>query len=104
VEAIARVAEGVPVEGEHEQEERKQHVISTGVYGVVRHPLYLAASLYIIGGALLMGSIYGGLCGLAFVVVLGLRSLGEEQMLRNELEGYDEYMRRVRWRLLPYVF
>jgi len=86
------------------QEERKQHVISTGVYGVVRHPLYLAASLYIIGGALLMGSIYGGLCGLAFVVVLGLRSLGEEQMLRNELEGYDEYMRRVRWRLLPYVF
>jgi len=86
------------------QEERKQHVISTGVYGVVRHPLYLAASLYVIGGALLMGSIFGSLCGLALVIVVALRSIGEERMLRNELEGYEEYMRRVRWRLIPYVF
>lgn len=86
------------------QEGRKQRVISTGVYGVVRHPLYLAASLYVIGGSLLMGSIFGGLCGLALVLVLALRSIGEEKMLRNELEGYGEYMGHVRWRLIPYVF
>jgi protein-S-isoprenylcysteine O-methyltransferase Ste14 len=74
------------------------------VYGVVRHPLYLGASLYVIGGALLMGSIVGGLFGFVFVVILALRSIGEESMLRKELEGYKEYTHRVRWRLLPYIF
>ena len=86
------------------QGERKQYVISTGVYGVVRHPLYLGASLYVIGGALLMGSMVGGLFGFLFVIILALRSIGEESMLRNELAGYNEYMHRVRWRLLPYIF
>lgn len=86
------------------QEERKQTVISTGPYAVVRHPLYLGAGLYILGGALLMGSIYGLLAGFFFIVVVSVRSIGEEQMLREELEGYDDYTKRVRWRLIPYVF
>jgi protein-S-isoprenylcysteine O-methyltransferase Ste14 len=86
------------------QEERKQHVISTGVYGFVRHPLYLAASLYIIGGAFLMSSILGLVAGLFFIAVVAVRSIGEEQMLRQELDGYEEYTHRVRWRMFPYVF
>jgi protein-S-isoprenylcysteine O-methyltransferase Ste14 len=86
------------------QKERKQKVISTGVYGFVRHPLYLAACTYIFGGALLMGSIFGLLAGLIFAVVVATRSIGEEQMLLSELEGYSEYARRVKWRLFPYIF
>ena len=86
------------------QEERKQHVISTGVYGFVRHPLYLGAGLYVIGGALLMGSLFGMLAGVLFTSVLAARSVGEEQMLREQLDGYEEYTKRVRWRLIPYIF
>lgn len=86
------------------QEERKQRVISTGVYGCVRHPLYLGAALYILGGALLMGSLFGLLAGILFTVVVAARSVGEEKMLRAELEGYEEYTQRVRWRLIPFIF
>ena len=86
------------------QAERKQRVISTGVYSVVRHPLYLGATLYILGGALLMGSIFGLVAGLFFVIVIALRSVGEEEMLRTELDGYEEYRNRVRSRLIPFIF
>lgn len=86
------------------QQERKQHVISTGVYGFVRHPLYLGAILYVTGGSILMGSLYGLLAGLLFSSVLAARSVGEESMLRAELAGYEAYAQRVRWRLLPYIF
>lgn len=86
------------------QEDRKQHVISTGVYGFVRHPLYLGASLYVVGGAVLMSSIFGVIVGLVFVAILAFRSIGEETMLRADLDGYEEYTRRVRWRLIPFIF
>ena len=86
------------------QGERKQRTISTGVYGFVRHPMYLAAGIYVIGGAVLMGSIFGLIVGLIFVVVLAVRIIGEESMLRAELDGYEEYTRRVRWRLIPFIF
>lgn len=86
------------------QNERQQQVISTGVYALVRHPLYLGAILYVVGGSLLMGSIFGVLTGLLFAFVLAVRSIGEERMLRTELAGYQDYMKRTRWRILPYVF
>ena len=86
------------------QGERKQTTISTGVYAFVRHPMYLAASLYVLGGALLMGSIPGLAVAMIFVGVLAIRIIGEENMLRAELDGYEEYTRRVRWRLIPFIF
>lgn len=86
------------------QKERGQKVISSGLYGIVRHPMYAGATLMFIGAPLLLGSVVGLLIGLLLIVMVALRSLGEEQMLRQELEGYNEYTQRVRWRLIPFVF
>lgn len=86
------------------QTERGQHVIDTGVYGIVRHPMYLGASLVFVGGPLLLGSVWGLLVGLAAVGLLILRILGEEKLLARDLEGYRAYRERVRYRLMPHVW
>jgi protein-S-isoprenylcysteine O-methyltransferase Ste14 len=86
------------------QTERRQQVISTGVYGVVRHPMYLGASLMFVGGPLLLGSAWGLLLGLELVVLLMRRIVGEEKLLAHELEGYDAYRGKVRYRLLPRIW
>ena len=86
------------------QSERKQHVISTGVYGIVRHPLYFGCLLMMIGGPLLLGSVYGMILTLVGLVLVIGRIFGEEKMLTEELEGYDEYKRKVGHRLIPYVW
>src|SRR5271157_5587877 len=86
------------------QTERGQHVIDTGVYGFVRHPMYLGASLVFIGGPLLLGSVCGLLLGLATVGLLILRIFGEEKLLARDLEGYRAYREKVRYRLMPHVW
>jgi len=86
------------------QSERSQHVIDTGVYGFVRHPMYLGASLVFVGGALLLGSLCGLLAGLGLVLLLVLRILGEEKLLTHHLSGYPAYRERVRYRLVPRVW
>jgi protein-S-isoprenylcysteine O-methyltransferase Ste14 len=86
------------------QTERGQHVINAGVYGFVRHPMYLGASLVFIGGALLLGSISGLLAGLAIVGLMVVRIFGEEKLLARDLEGYKEYLQKVRYRLVPHVW
>jgi protein-S-isoprenylcysteine O-methyltransferase Ste14 len=86
------------------QSERGQHVIDTGVYGLVRHPMYLGGSLMFVGGPLLLGSVCGLLAGLAAVGFLMLRIFGEEKLLARDLEGYKEYLRKVRYRLVPHVW
>jgi protein-S-isoprenylcysteine O-methyltransferase Ste14 len=86
------------------QTERKQHVISTGVYGFVRHPLYLGCLLMVLGASLLLGSLYGFIFGcIGLILVMG-RIIGEEKMLANELEGYEEYQKKVKYRLIPFVW
>jgi protein-S-isoprenylcysteine O-methyltransferase Ste14 len=86
------------------QAERKQTVISTGPYAIVRHPMYAFAIWQFVGMPLMLGSWWG----LAFVppilAAVAVRTLGEEKMLRAELEGYDAYARRVRWRYAPGVW
>jgi protein-S-isoprenylcysteine O-methyltransferase Ste14 len=86
------------------QEERKQQVISTGVYGFVRHPMYLAGLLMFLGAPLLLGSIYGLLTGLLISLLLMGRITGEEKMLMDELSGYSDYKKKVRYRLIPFVW
>jgi protein-S-isoprenylcysteine O-methyltransferase Ste14 len=86
------------------QTERKQRVISTGVYGFVRHPLYLGCMLMMIGAPLLAGSLYALIISLIGSIVLAGRILGEERMLASELEGYDEYRKQVRHRLIPLIW
>lgn len=86
------------------QSERKQHVISSGVYGIVRHPLYFGCLLMMIGGPLLLGSVYGLVLTLVGTVLVIARIFGEEKMLSDELEGYEEYRKKVTFRLLPYIW
>lgn len=86
------------------QTDRKQHVISTGVYGFVRHPLYLGCLLMTLGAPLLLGSLYGFIIGFIGVIVVVGRIIGEENMLVNELEGYEEYKKKVTYRLVPFVW
>jgi protein-S-isoprenylcysteine O-methyltransferase Ste14 len=86
------------------QEDRKQRVVSTGVYGFVRHPMYLGGILMFLGAPLLLGSLYGILAGLALTVLLMARIAGEEKMLGRELEGYRTYQQKVRYRLFPLLW
>jgi len=86
------------------QEERGQRVIDTGPYAMVRHPMYAAALLYLLGVPLLLGSWYG-LIGTALIALgISWRAVKEESLLSHDLAGYGEYMTRVRWRLVPYVW
>lgn len=86
------------------QTERQHHVVSTGVYGWVRHPMYLGAILMFVGGPLLTGALSALGVGVALSLLLAVRAVREEKLLMQELSGYDDYRRRVRYRLLPFVW
>ena len=86
------------------QADRQHKVVSTGVYGFVRHPMYLGGSLLFLGVPLLLGSLVGVLIGILMILIIAGRIIGEEKMLIEELEGYTEYQRKVRYRLIPYVW
>lgn len=82
----------------------EQPVVDTGLYGVVRHPMYVGALIMMVGMPLALDS-YWGLVTLApGVAVLALRIVDEEKLLRHDLAGYDEYTQQVRYRLLPGVW
>jgi protein-S-isoprenylcysteine O-methyltransferase Ste14 len=86
------------------QAERKQTVISTGPYAYVRHPMYGFGSLTFLGMPLMTGSLWALAAVPVLSVFLHLRTLGEEKMLRTELDGYEAYARRVRWRYAPGIW
>lgn len=84
--------------------EAEQRVISTGLYGFVRHPMYFSAVIMMVGIPLALGS-YWGLVGLVLgVLFLAVRIDDEENMLEHELAGYPEYIQKVRSRLVPFVW
>ena len=85
------------------QPERGQTVISTGPYRYVRHPMYAGVIPFVVGTTFLLGSWYG-LLGLIIVVGIAFRAVREERVLRLELPGYEAYMARVKYRLIPYVW
>ncbi|MBB4477731.1 methyltransferase family protein [Rhizobium etli] len=86
------------------QTDRDHKVIDSGPYAVIRHPGYAFAIVLAAGMALSLGSLYALIPASLLVVVLFGRTLGEEMELRRGLEGYAEYMERVRWRWVPGVW
>ena len=86
------------------QTERAQTVVCTGPYRWVRHPVYAGFCLFALGTSLLLGSKYGLLGALLLIAIVARRAVLEEQVLRDELEGYSVYMTRVRHRLIPHLW
>jgi protein-S-isoprenylcysteine O-methyltransferase Ste14 len=86
------------------QSERDQKVISTGVYGFVRHPMYLGGIMLFLGAPMLLGSIYGIIVGIFLSIIFVARIIGEERMLIVELDGYPDYKDKVKYRLIPYIW
>lgn len=86
------------------QAERKQKVITTGVYGFVRHPMYLGAICMFIFAPLLLGSITALFCTTLIIIILAIRTITEEKLLLDELDGYDDYKKKVKFRFFPGIW
>jgi len=86
------------------QEERQQTVVDSGVYGVVRHPMYAGAVPLLVGMGLWLESYAAAILASVPIGTLVLRILVEERFLRRELKGYDAYTERVRYRLIPFLW
>jgi protein-S-isoprenylcysteine O-methyltransferase Ste14 len=86
------------------QTERAQTVVDSGPYHYIRHPMYAGMVLFVIGTALMLGSLWALAATAVLFVLLGLRTLGEEQVLKQDLAGYAEYMTKTPWRIVPGVW
>lgn len=84
--------------------QENQKVVDTGLYGVVRHPMYAVTLLLFLAIPVVLGSWWSLLCFLPYVAVLVVRIRNEERVLEEGLEGYAEYKKRVKYRLLPFVW
>lgn len=86
------------------QRERGHKVVTTGPYRYVRHPMYAGAMFFFLGTPLLLGSWYGLVLAPFMMAMLAVRAVMEERMLMAELEGYADYVARVRYRLVPLIW
>lgn len=83
--------------------EEEQKVINTGLYGLVRHPMYSATIILFLTMPLVLGSLIAFLVFLPYPIMIIKRLKNEEQVLSKELTGYTEYQKKVRYRLIPYI-
>ena len=81
-----------------------QHVVDTGLYGIVRHPMYAVTLLLFLSMPIVLGSPFALIVMLAYPAIIAKRIRNEEQVLSAGLDGYVEYMERVRWRLVPFIW
>jgi protein-S-isoprenylcysteine O-methyltransferase Ste14 len=84
--------------------ESDQKLISTGLYGLVRHPMYMGSMIMLVGIPLALDSWWGLTVLVPVLIVIAVRILDEEKLLTQELDGYREYTDKVRHRLVPYVW
>ena len=84
--------------------QENQKVDDTGLYGVVRHPMYLATIFLYLSIPLILGSIYSFIIFLPFVLLIITRIKNEEKVLEEGLEGYIEYKKKVKYRLIPFIW
>ena len=84
--------------------QENQKVIDTGLYGLVRHPMYMATVFLFLSMPLVLGSVISFLIMLAYIPIITKRIRNEEQVLSEGLPGYREYMEKVKYRLVPFVW
>ena len=88
----------------HIEVQEGQKVIDTGLYSIVRHPMYSATIFLFLSMPLVLGSIYSFLIFLAYPFIISMRIKSEEEFLEKELDGYREYKQKVKYRLIPFVW
>lgn len=81
-----------------------QKVIDTGLYGIVRHPMYTATILIFLSTPLVLGSLISFVLFLFYPLIIAKRIRNEEQLLEKELKGYAEYKTKVKYKLIPYIW
>ena len=81
-----------------------QKVIDTGLYGVVRHPMYMATVFLFLALPLVLGSVISFVIMLAYLPIIVKRIKNEEQVLTKDLQGYEAYMKKVKYRLIPFIW
>ena len=84
--------------------QHNQQVVSTGLYGIVRHPMYAATLLLFLSMPLVLGSPWSFAIMLLYIPIIALRIRNEEQVLERELKGYTEYKQRVKYKLIPFIW
>ena len=84
--------------------EENQKVIDTGLYSVVRHPMYIITILLFLSITLILGSVISFLIFLIYPIIIGIRIKNEEEVLEKELQGYTEYKKKVKYRLIPLIW
>lgn len=84
--------------------QKDQKVIDSGLYGIVRHPMYAAVVLLFLSIPLVLGSLYAFIIFFAFPFILAIRIKHEEEFLEKELNGYKDYKNKVKFRLIPYIW
>lgn len=81
-----------------------QKIIDTGLYGIVRHPMYAATILLFLTMPLVLGSVISFLIFLIYPFIIGIRIKNEEKVLEKELEGYLEYTKKVKYKIIPFIW
>ena len=84
--------------------QENQKVIDTGLYGIVRHPMYSVTLLLFLSMPLVLGSVYAFMVFCAYPFIIAKRIKSEERFLEKELAGYSEYMKKVKYRMVPYIW
>ena len=84
--------------------QENQRVVDTGLYSIVRHPMYAVTVWLFLSIPIVLGSWWSLLCFLPYIAVIVVRIINEERVLESGLEGYSEYKKRVKYRLLPFVW
>ena len=84
--------------------QENQKVIDTGLYKVVRHPMYLSTILLFLSMSLVLGSLFSFIIFLIYPVIVVKRIKNEEEVLERDLDGYLEYKSKVRYRLIPFIW
>lgn len=84
--------------------QENQKVIDTGIYGIVRHPMYFTTVLLFLSIPLILGSVISFVVMLFYFPIIIKRILNEEEVLEKGLSGYSEYKKRVKYRLIPFIW
>ena len=84
--------------------QENQKVIDTGLYAIVRHPMYSVTLLLFLSMPIVLGSVYSFVIFLAYPFIIVKRLKNEEELLEKELDGYKEYKAKVKYRLIPFIW